>query len=223
MSTFMANAQTVQPKWIVIDATDLVVGRLAVTISNILRGKHKPDYTPHCDTGDFVIVMNAEKVQFTGKKWEQKEYQDYSHYAGGQKITPAKEMLARKPEEIIRRAVKRMMPRGPLGFKQLGKLKIYAGNQHPHQAQQPQELKLKSDEPSLNGPAPCTRTPTMAEKKTAKAREVHPRRSTSAPAGGRPPSPACASPRARETSSSTTGRSTSTSPRTRTAPRSSGR
>jgi large subunit ribosomal protein L13 len=143
MSTFMANAQTVQPKWIVIDATDLVVGRLAVTIANILRGKHKPDYTPHCDTGDFVVIVNAERVQFTGKKWDQKEYQDYSHYAGGQKITPAKEMLARKPEEIIRRAVKRMMPRGPLGFKQLGKLKIYAGNQHPHQAQQPQELKLK--------------------------------------------------------------------------------
>jgi large subunit ribosomal protein L13 len=138
MSTFMANSKTVQPKWIVIDATDLVVGRLAVTIANILRGKHKPDFTPHCDTGDFVIVVNAERVQFTGKKWEQKEYQDYSHYAGGQKITPAKE-----PEEIIRRAVKRMMPRGPLGFKQLSKLKIYAGNQHPHQAQQPQELKLK--------------------------------------------------------------------------------
>jgi large subunit ribosomal protein L13 len=143
MSTFMANAKTVTPKWIVIDATDLVVGRLAVTISNILRGKHKPEYTPHCDTGDFVIVVNAEKVHFTGKKWDQKEYQDYSHYAGGQKITPAKEMLARKPEEIIRRAVKRMMPRGPLGFKQLAKLKIFAGNQHPHQAQKPQELKLK--------------------------------------------------------------------------------
>ncbi len=144
MSSFMANAKTVQQKWIVIDATDLVVGRLAVTISNILRGKHKPDYTPHCDTGDFVIIVNAEKVHFTGKKWDQKEYQDYSHYAGGQKITPAKEMLAKKPGEIIRRAVKRMMPRGPLGFKQLGKLKIYAGNQHPHQAQNPQELKLKS-------------------------------------------------------------------------------
>lgn len=144
MSTTLANAQTAQHKWIVIDATDLVVGRLAVTISTILRGKHKPEYTPHCDTGDFVVVVNAEKVQFTGKKWDQKEYQDYSHYTGGQKITPAKEMLARKPEEIIRRAVKRMMPRGPLGYKQLTKLKIYAGNQHPHQAQQPQELKLKS-------------------------------------------------------------------------------
>ena len=143
MSTFLANASTVQQKWVVIDATDLVVGRLAVTIANVLRGKHKVDYTPHCDTGDFVVVINAEKVQFTGKKWENKEYQDYSHYAGGQKITSAKEMLAKKPDEIIRRAVKRMMPRGPLGYKQLAKLKIYAGNQHPHQAQQPQELKLK--------------------------------------------------------------------------------
>jgi large subunit ribosomal protein L13 len=128
MSTTLATPQTAEHKWIVIDATDLVVGRLAVTISNVLRGKHKPTYTPHCDTGDFVVVVNAEKVQFTGSKWEQKEYQDYSHYAGGQKITSAKEMLAKKPEEIIRRAVKRMMPRGPLGYKQLTKLKVYAGN-----------------------------------------------------------------------------------------------
>ena len=142
MSTYMAKRATVQQKWYVIDATNQVVGRLAVLIANVLRGKHKPDYTPHCDTGDFVIVINAEKVHFTGKKWEQKEYQDYSHYAGGQKITPAKEMLARKPEEILRRAVKRMMPRGPLSYAQQTKLKIYAGNQHPHQAQQPQELKL---------------------------------------------------------------------------------
>jgi large subunit ribosomal protein L13 len=143
MSTFMANSQTVQPKWVVIDATDCVVGRLAVQISNILRGKHKPEFTPHCDTGDFVIVVNAEKVQFTGNKWELKEYQDFTHYAGGQRITTAKEMLAKKPGEILRRAVKRMMPRGPLGYKQLGKLKIFAGPNHPHQAQQPQELKVK--------------------------------------------------------------------------------
>ncbi len=143
MSTFMANRETVQPKWLVIDASDLVVGRLAVQISNLLRGKHKPEYTPHCDTGDFVIVVNAEKVHFTGRKWEQKSYQDYSHYAGGQKITPAKEMLEKKPEEILRRAVKRMMPRGPLAYKQLTKLKIYKGTQHPHQAQQPEEFKLK--------------------------------------------------------------------------------
>ncbi len=142
MSTFMANKGTVDLKWVVIDATDLVVGRLAVVIANHLRGKHKVDYTPHCDTGDYVIVVNVEKVQFTGNKWNAKEYQDYSHYAGGQKITPAKEMLARKPEEIIRRAVKRMMPRGPLGYAQLAKLKLYVGNQHPHQAQQPAELKI---------------------------------------------------------------------------------
>jgi large subunit ribosomal protein L13 len=142
MSTFMANKATVEHKWFVIDAADQVVGRLAVTIANVLRGKHKPEYTPHCDTGDFIVVVNAEKVHFTGKKWDQKEYQDYSHYAGGQKITPAKEMLARKPEEILRRAVKRMMPRGPLGYQQLTKLKIYVGNQHPHQAQQPLELKV---------------------------------------------------------------------------------
>jgi len=138
----MANAATVDQKWFVIDAADQVVGRLAVLIANVLRGKHKPEYTPHCDTGDFIVVVNAEKVQFTGKKWDQKEYQDYSHYAGGQKITPAKEMLAKKPEEILRRAVKRMMPRGPLGYQQLAKLKIYAGSSHPHQAQQPQELKV---------------------------------------------------------------------------------
>ena len=142
MSTFMANKGNVVQKWYVIDATDLVVGRLAVRIATILRGKHKPEYTTHCDTGDFIVVINVEKVQFTGKKWDKKEYQDYSHYAGGQKITPAKEMLAKKPEEIIRRAVKRMMPRGPLGYAQLTKLKLYAGSQHPHQAQQPQELKI---------------------------------------------------------------------------------
>ncbi len=145
MSTTLANAATVDPKWVLIDATDLVVGRLAVVIANILRGKNKPTYTTHCDTGDFVVVVNAEKVQFTGNKWEQKEYQDYSHYAGGQKITTAKEMLAKKPEEIIFRAVKRMMPRGPLGYKQLAKLKIFAGNQHPHQAQKPTQLDLKKN------------------------------------------------------------------------------
>ena len=144
MSTFMANAQTVKPQWYVIDATDQVVGRLAVTIANLLRGKHKPEYTPHADTGDFVIVVNAEKVKFTGKKLEQKEYQTYSHYAGGQKRIPAKEMLAKKPTEVLRLAVKRMIPRGPLGYKQITKLKLYAGPTHEHQAQQPVEFKPKA-------------------------------------------------------------------------------
>ena len=141
-TTFMANRATVQPKWFVIDATDVVVGRLAVTVSNILRGKHKPEYTPHCDTGDFVIILNVEKVKFTGSKWDQKSYQTYSHYAGGQKIIPAKEMRARKPGEIIRLAVKRMMPKGPLAYKQITKLKLYAGDKHDHQAQQPIEYKM---------------------------------------------------------------------------------
>jgi large subunit ribosomal protein L13 len=142
MSTFMANKSTVKPKWFVIDATDLVVGRLAVQIATVLRGKHRPEFTPHCDTGDFVIVVNAEKVKFTGKKWEQKSYQTFSGYAGGQKIIPALEMLARKPEEILYQAVKRMVPRGRLGRQQMTKLKLYAGNAHPHQAQMPEPLKF---------------------------------------------------------------------------------
>jgi large subunit ribosomal protein L13 len=144
MSTTMANAATATHQWFVIDATDAVVGRLAVTVSNLLRGKHKPTFTPHCDTGDFVIVVNADKVKFTGAKWDDKEYQTYSHYAGGQKIIPAKEMLAKKPEEILRLAVKRMMARGPLAYKQITKLKIYAGPSHEHQAQQPVEFKLEA-------------------------------------------------------------------------------
>ena len=142
MSTFMANKETANRQWYVIDATDQVVGRLAVVIANILRGKHKPTYTPHCDVGDFVIVINADKVRFTGAKWDKKSYQTYSHYTGGQKIIPAKEMLEKKPTEILRLAVKRMMPRGPLAYAQLGKLKLYAGPQHDHQAQQPIEFKM---------------------------------------------------------------------------------
>lgn len=142
MSTTMAKKETAQPKWFVIDATDQVVGRLAVVVSNILRGKHKPEYTPHCDTGDFVIVVNAEKVKFTGRKWEQKSYQTFSHYAGGQKIIPAKEMRDRKPQEILRLAVKRMMPKGPLSYKQITKMKLFTGPAHEHQAQQPVEFKV---------------------------------------------------------------------------------
>ena len=143
MRTYNAKPGEIAREWYLVDADGQTLGRLATRIADTLRGKGKPQYTPHVDTGDFVVVVNAEKVHFTGKKWDQKEYQDYSHYAGGQKIIPAKEMLARKPEEIIRRAVKRMMPRGPLAYKQLTKLRIYAGGQHPHQAQQPEELKLK--------------------------------------------------------------------------------
>ncbi len=141
-STFIANRATVTPKWFVIDATDVVVGRLAVTVSNLVRGKHKVDYTPHADTGDFVIVINVEKIKFTGKKWEQKSYQTFSHYAGGQKIIPAKEMRDRKPEEVLFQAVKRMITKGPMAYKQLGKVKIYKGPKHDHQAQQPVEYRM---------------------------------------------------------------------------------
>ena len=140
MSTTMANASTTTPEWWVIDATDLVVGRLAVQIANLLRGKHKPTYTPHCDTGDFVIVVNAEKVRFTGNKWEQKVYSHYTHHAGGLKQFPAKEILARKPEHILREAVRRMVPRTRLGRQQMTKLKLYAAPRHDHQAQQPKEV-----------------------------------------------------------------------------------
>ncbi len=137
MSTFMAKTGEVVQRWFVIDATDQVVGRLAVQIANILRGKHRPEYTPHTDTGEFVIVINAALVKFTGKKWDQKTYQAYSHYPGGLKITSARDLRDRHPERILENAVRRMVPRNPLGRQQMTKLKIYAGPQHPHQAQQP--------------------------------------------------------------------------------------
>ena len=142
MSTFMAKPGVVPQNWHVIDATNQVVGRLAVAIANILRGKHRPEYTPHVDTGEFVIVINAGKVKFTGNKLQQKTYQAYSHYPGGLKVTTAKELMARKPQDIITHAVKRMVPRNRLGRAQMAKLKVYAGNTHPHQAQQPVEFKL---------------------------------------------------------------------------------
>jgi large subunit ribosomal protein L13 len=149
MSSYMAKTDAdgmpanFEQTWWVIDATDLVVGRLATTVATVLRGKHKPQYTPHQDTGDFVIIINAEKVKFTGKKLEQKTYQTYSHYPGGQKITPASELIEKNPERILISAIKRMVPRNRLGRAQMDKIKIYKGPQHPHQAQQPKELKLK--------------------------------------------------------------------------------
>jgi large subunit ribosomal protein L13 len=144
MRTFMAKKGEIQQRWYVIDAADRVVGRLAVQIATVLRGKHRPDYTPHVDTGDFVVVINADKVRFTGSKWDSKSYQAYSHYPGGLKQINAREVLAKKPERILLEAVRRMVPRNRLGRQQMSKLKIYAGPSHPHQAQQPQELKPKS-------------------------------------------------------------------------------
>ena len=153
MSTFMARRQgdgkligpkgELPPRWFVIDAADKVVGRLAVQIANILRGKHRPEYTPHQDTGEFVIVVNADKVRFTGRKWQTKTYQWYTRYPGGQKEVNARDVLASHPERILYEAVRRMVPRNKLGRRQMTKLKIYAGPQHPHQAQQPQEFKIE--------------------------------------------------------------------------------
>lgn len=142
MSTTMAKAGSIQQGWHVIDATNQVVGRLAVTIANILRGKHRPVYTPHVDTGEFVVVINAAKVRFTGKKLEQKTYSSYSHYPGGLKVRTAQEIMDKHPERIIELAVQRMVPRTKLGRKQMQKLKVYAGPSHPHQAQNPQALKM---------------------------------------------------------------------------------
>src|SRR5262245_40882397 len=122
--TTLATTKTVNPDWLHIDATDVVVGRLAVQIANILRGKHKPTYTPHIDSSDFGIVTNVEKIKFTGNKWDQKTYQTYSRYPGGQKIIPAKVLRDTKPEEILYQAVKRMVPRNRLGRSQMNKLKI---------------------------------------------------------------------------------------------------
>ena len=148
MSTFMAKTDAdgmpanFEQGWWVIDATDLVVGRVATQVASILRGKHKPKYTPHQDTGDFVIIINCEKIRFTGRKLEQKTYQSYSHYPGGQRIIPASELMEKHPERILETAVRRMVPRNPLGRKQMDKLKVYTGPQHPHQAQQPKKLEL---------------------------------------------------------------------------------
>lgn len=142
MSTYMAKPGQLPKKWYVIDATNRVVGRLAVQIANILRGKHRPEYTPHLDTGEFVIVINAEKIRFTGKKLDTQTYHWYTRHPGGYKTVTAREWLQKHPDRIILEAVKRMVPRNRLGRQQMTKLKIYAGPQHPHQAQQPVELKL---------------------------------------------------------------------------------
>jgi len=142
MSTTMAKTGSIEQGWHVIDATNQVVGRLAVTIANILRGKHRPVYTPHVDTGEFVIVLNAEKVRFTGKKLEQKTYSSYSHYPGGLRVRTAQELMDKHPERILELAVQRMVPRNKLGRKQMLKLKVFTGSTHPHQAQNPKELKI---------------------------------------------------------------------------------
>ena len=140
--TVSLNAATVKKEWVVIDATDLALGRLASRVALVLRGKTKPGYTPHVDCGDNVIVVNAEKVALKGKKMTDRVYTRYTGYPGGQRFTTPKEILAKKPTELIRRAVKGMLPKTRLGDDILSNLHIYAGPEHPHQAQNPREIKL---------------------------------------------------------------------------------
>ncbi|MEY4108315.1 MAG: hypothetical protein RL181_2657 [Bacteroidota bacterium] len=140
--TIHANKGTVERKWHIIDAEGEVVGRLCSRIASVLRGKHKPSYTPHFDAGDYVIVVNAEKVRFTGQKFFQKEYQTYSGYPGGQKIATAKEVLGKRPILVVERGVKGMLPKNRLGRAMFKKLFVYEGAEHPHAAQQPEPLTL---------------------------------------------------------------------------------
>ena len=143
MKTYVPSAASIERKWYVVDAEGMTLGRLASEVAKILRGKNKAIFTPHLDTGDYVIVVNADKIKVTGKKLDQKVYYNYSGYVGGMKETTLKELLAKKPEEVIRRAVKGMLPKGPLGREMITKLHVYAGPEHNHQAQQPKELEIK--------------------------------------------------------------------------------
>lgn len=142
MKTIFAKSETVKRDWYVIDATDKALGRLATEIANRLRGKHKPEYTPNVDTGDYIVVVNAEKVKATGNKLKDKVYYRHTEYPGGIRSQTLEEMLAKHPERAIEKAVKGMLPKGPLGYAQFRKLKVYAGAEHPHTAQQPKALTL---------------------------------------------------------------------------------
>ena len=137
MKTYMAKTGQVEQDWWLFDADDQIVGRMATKIATILMGKHRPTYTPHVDTGDYVVVVNAEKIKFTGKKWDQKQYARYTGWPG-QKIESVQHRLENHPERILSEAVRRMLPKNKLGVKMLAKMKIYAGTDHPHQAQDPQ-------------------------------------------------------------------------------------
>jgi len=142
MKTYVAKEQEISKKWYLVDAKDRVLGRLATQIAMRLRGKHKPIFTPHADTGDFIVVINANKVALTGRKWEKKIYYRHTGYTGGLKEISAKKLLEKKPEDILRFAVRGMLPKNSLGRRQLKKLKIYSGSEHPHQAQQLEKLEI---------------------------------------------------------------------------------
>lgn len=140
MKTYLAPVNEIEKKWYVVDAEDKILGRLATEIASRLRGKHKPTFSPFIDNGDFIIVTNADKIQLTGKKWDDKRYYHHTGYMGGIKETTAKELLVKHPTDLVFKAVKGMLPKNKLGRAQLKKLKVYAGSDHPHKAQQPAEL-----------------------------------------------------------------------------------
>jgi large subunit ribosomal protein L13 len=140
MNSFMANPDKIERKWYVVDAEGCTLGRLASNVASVLRGKNKPVFTPHVDTGDYVIIVNAEKVSVTGKKLDQKIYYHHSDYVGGMKETTLREMMAKKPEKVLELAVKGMLPKGPLGRSMIKKLHVYAGPEHNHAAQKPEVL-----------------------------------------------------------------------------------
>ncbi len=142
MQTYMANPDKIERKWYVVDAEGQTLGRLASAVASVLRGKNKPQFTPHVDTGDYVIIVNADKVAVTGRKMSQKVYYNHSRYVGGMKETTLDEMLAKKPEQVLELAVKGMLPKGPLGRQMYKKLFVYAGPEHKHAAQKPEVLKF---------------------------------------------------------------------------------
>ncbi len=143
MNTYMAKPGEIEKKWYVVDAGGKTLGRLASTVAKILRGKHKPSYTPNVDCGDYVIVVNAEKIVLTGKKLQQKKHITHSGYPGGLKITPYRILMQKKPEFVFKEAVRRMLPHNRLGRKMIKKLKVYRGSEHPHAAQQPEKLTIE--------------------------------------------------------------------------------
>ena len=142
MKSFVAKKEDVKPKWRVVDAEGQVLGRMAVKVATVLMGKDKPIYTAHVDTGDYVIVVNASKIKVSGKKGEQKEYQHYTGYPGGQRITSFEEMMEKKPEKVVEMAIRRMLPKNTLGKHMLKKLKVYSGPEHEHAAQKPEVMEL---------------------------------------------------------------------------------
>jgi len=178
MNCYQAKAGELAKHWYVIDAEGMVVGRLAAQIAPILMGKHRPTYTPHIDTGDYVIVTNVDKVVFTGEKWQQKSYQRYSGYPGGQREEAAWKLFERRPERILELAIQRMMPKNKIGRHMLDKLKLYVGPNHPHQAQQPIPLEPLSGRPTPAGavyvPEPAPKTNGRGAKPAAEARPAAP-------------------------------------------------